>query len=84
MPEQRTLTEWRALRGPGMVDALMAARWYPQPNDLIGGWCVMPVDQPPSAGYPEVAETMSEDVARHIADLHNATLNDGGADGGPA
>lgn len=52
----------------------LAAAWYAQPNDLIGGWCVMPSDQPPSSGGPEVADFCTERIAGHIAELHNASL----------
>lgn len=53
----------------------LGARWYVHPNDLIGGWCVMDVDQPPSAGPGTVADVVTEGVARHIADLHNRALD---------
>lgn len=49
-------------------------RWYALRNDVIGGWCVMPANQPPSWGIPEVADFVSEQVASHIADLHNEWL----------
>lgn len=69
-----TLPDWDA--------AVLAVRWYPQPNDLIGGWCVCTVDMPPSRHSRdradmevEVASFMSLRVARHIADLHNVTLD---------
>jgi hypothetical protein len=55
-------------------DAQMAARWYAHFDDTIGGWCVMPVDQPPSTGIPAVASFVFRAAAEHIADLHNATL----------
>lgn len=54
--------------------AALAARWYAHPNDLIGGWCVMPVDQPPSCGVGEVADFTRQEIAEHIAGLHNARL----------
>jgi len=69
-----TLDQWRRLRGHAFVAALLAARWHPQPNDLIGGHCVMPVPQPPSSGFPDAADFCSELVAVHIAELHNAAL----------
>lgn len=57
-----------------MNHEIMTVRWYPRENDLVGGWCVMPADLPPSSGVHEVADVVSEEVARHIADLHNAAL----------
>ncbi|GAA0493685.1 hypothetical protein Ade02nite_21290 [Paractinoplanes deccanensis] len=71
------LEHWRSLRGDDLNRALLAACWYARPNDLIGGWSVMPVDQPPSSGYPEVGCFLSRPVAEHIAALHNAGLDAG-------
>lgn len=49
--------------------------WYAKPNDLIGGWCVMDVDLPPSvANRAEVCDIMSEGMANHIVKLHNDWL----------
>lgn len=59
---------------PTTEAGLLAATWYPQPNDLTGGWCVMTTDAPPSAGGMDVADFTTEGIARHIADLHNASL----------
>jgi hypothetical protein len=59
--------------GNGTADVL-GVPWYAQPNDLIGGWCVMLSDEPPSFGGNEIADFCSEEVARHIAELHNAHL----------
>lgn len=50
-------------------------RWFARPNDLIGGWCVMPVDEPPSQGVPEVADFTTRELAEHIAQLHNDWLD---------
>jgi hypothetical protein len=45
------------------------------PNDLIGGWCIMPVPVTPGTVYvPEVADFLSERNARYMANLHNARL----------
>jgi hypothetical protein len=52
----------------------MTMSWFAQPNDLIGGWCVMPIPKPPSCGVAEVADFCREEVARHVAELHNAWL----------
>lgn len=69
------LAHWRTLRGDALEQSMLAVRWFVQPNDVIGGWCVTVVDLPPSSGYPEVADFLSERAARHIADLHNAALD---------
>lgn len=54
--------------------------WYAKPNDVIGGWCVMPVDKLPSeAGIQEVADVVTEAQAQHIAYLHNMWLVRGGS-----
>lgn len=48
--------------------------WYARPDDLIGGWCVMPRNLPPSSGWPPPAEFLDEGLARHVAELHNRWL----------
>lgn len=48
--------------------------WFARENDIIGGWCVMPVDEPPSLGVPEVANYTTRELAEHIASLHNRWL----------
>lgn len=69
-----TPDDWRALRGDALVAAQLAATWYVHADDTIGGWCIMPIDQPPSCGVPAVASFLGEQVARHTADLHQAKL----------
>ena len=54
-------------------------KWFPVKNDLIGGWSVATIDKPCSQldlkkGEIEVADFISEDLARHMADVHNAWL----------
>lgn len=53
---------------------IMTNKWYAYENDLIGGWCVMPIDAPPSSGIFDVADFIDEDAAKHIAELHNYWL----------
>ncbi len=67
-------------RDPTMPD-LLTERWYVHPNDLIGGWAVLNRDCPPSQlnrhtdpDAREVGDFLTEQVARHIVELHNATL----------
>ncbi len=59
---------------------VLSQRWFPHEDDLIGGWCVMTADTPPSLarhelGQVEVGNFLGEDVARHVAELHNAALS---------
>lgn len=49
-------------------------KWYVRENDLIGGHCIMPVNQPPSVGIPEIADFTSKEHAEHIVELHNTWL----------
>lgn len=65
----------RQLRGEELVTEVMFRKWYVQLNDLIGGWCIMPIDQPPSSGCFEIADFLSRSHAQHIAELHNAWLD---------
>lgn len=53
---------------------VMDSVWYAQPDDTIGGWCVMLEDAPPSQGGIEAGGFLSEAVARHVADLHNSFI----------
>lgn len=51
-------------------------RWRAQPNDVIGGWCVTAEDdsRTPAEGSPGFADFVSQEIAEHIAALHNASL----------
>jgi hypothetical protein len=77
--EQQRVLELRE-RADRVLSESMCLRWYARPDDLIGGWCVMPVDEPPSAGMPAVADFIMQEAAEHIARLHNQWLD--GAPGG--
>lgn len=58
---------------------IMVTRWAAMPNDVIGGWCVMAGDIPPSrAREPEVADFVTQEAAEHIAGLHNKWLDAAG------
>lgn len=58
-------------------------RWFVKPDDLIGGWCVMTVDLTPgeasdqfgAPGVHQVGDFLTEEMARHVAELHNAALD---------
>ncbi len=71
---RQQVEDLRRLRGQALVVHLMRSYWYAMPNDLIGGWCVVPIQLPPSAGVVEIATFIDEEFARHIAALHNAWL----------
>lgn len=64
------LERWRTLRGSDLTAAQLAATWYPHPDDL-GGWCIMPIDAPPSCGAPPVGDMLGETIARNVARVHN-------------
>jgi hypothetical protein len=73
-PVRAEIERLRGLRGGELVDALDKSTWYVHPNDVIGGWSIMPVDAPPSSGCVEVADCIAEQIAHGIADRHNARL----------
>lgn len=52
----------------------MNSRWYAMPDDLIGGWCIMLSQDPPSRGGYGVGDFISEEAAKHVAQLHNTWL----------
>jgi hypothetical protein len=56
------------------------SEWFVQPNDLIGGYSIMPEDRPPSSGAPEIACFVSREHAEHIVELHNEWLHKGVSD----
>lgn len=65
------LTELRRLA----EEAKTGESWYAQPNDLIGGWCVMPVNETPAtSGVNEIADFTNAAIARYIAAVNPATL----------
>lgn len=74
MSEKDEVALRRYLRNQEMLKVYMQRLWYAKPNDVIGGWCVMPVDEPPSCGMFEVVDFISQEAAEHIAMLHNAWL----------
>jgi hypothetical protein len=53
--------------------AVLEAPWYVQPNDLIGGWCVTAINEPPSTGRgPAVADmVLDKAIAERIVKDHN-------------
>lgn len=58
--------------------SVLESRWYAMPEDTIGGWCVMTTADPPSASKGlYVADFIGgPEIAQHIADLHNAHLEE--------
>lgn len=73
---RQAVEKLRELRGDALVGYIMNADWYAQPDDLIGGWCVVPLDLPPSSGVFTIADFIDERAARHIAWLHNRWLSE--------
>jgi hypothetical protein len=62
------------MNSPAEAD-LLRVRWFAQPNDLIGGWCAVTVNAPPSEGVGFiVADFITEATAKHIVALHNESL----------
>jgi hypothetical protein len=45
------------------AEAVTPGPWFAKENDLIGGWCVMPVDDVPSNGVHEVADFAHREAA---------------------
>jgi hypothetical protein len=66
----------RQLRGEALLGFLMNSEWFARENDLIGGWCIVPMDMPPSSGVVTIADFIDERAARHIAWLHNRFLSE--------
>lgn len=62
------------LRNDALISRILSMKWFAMPDDMIGGWCIMPVPYSPSSGYPYVAHFLGEELARHIAQLHNMDL----------
>lgn len=58
------------------VDDFFAHRWRAQPENTIGGWCVTLEDdeRTPADGAFTIACFVSEELAAHIAILHNGFL----------
>lgn len=65
----------QGLRGDALTKYLEQIPWYAVPNDLVGGWCIMPVPfGPRTVAVVEIANFLSERNARYMVDLHNARL----------
>lgn len=79
---RQALEQLKQLRGVALLGYVMNAEWFAHPNDLIGGWCVVPLDLPPSAGVFTIADFTDERAARHIAWLHNRFLSERRAEQG--
>lgn len=70
----RDIIYLKSLEADQLERELLARRWYVHPNDLIGGFCVMPVDAPPSCGCFSIADFANESSAIHIVELHNLNV----------
>jgi hypothetical protein len=62
------------MNGQYNLTEILNAKWYAKPNDVIGGWCVMDIDDTPSHGRFEIADFTSQEIAEHIAKLHNESI----------
>lgn len=51
-------------------------RWKAQEDNVVGGWCVTREDLPgtPADGNPALCDFATEDIARHVAHVHNEWL----------
>lgn len=71
----RVIAEHRMRQRAKKINALW---WHVQPNDLVGGWCIMTVPLPPSRGEgDQVGDFLTKDTAQLIVDLHNDWLVNG-------
>ena len=68
------IDQLRALRGAQLEREIMSREWFAHENDLVGGWCVMPVNRPPSVCPIVVGDFMSKVAATHVVQLHNRVL----------
>jgi len=62
----------------GALVNFLTQKWRAQEDNLIGGWCVTPAGDPrtPAEGAPSLADFSTEQMARHVAELHNNWLDD--------
>lgn len=57
----------------------LTVKWYVQPEDLIGGWCIMTTDYPPSENKGHyIADFIRKEDAEYIVELHNKNLTRAG------
>lgn len=62
---------------PDPFRQLMHRPWRAQPEDTVGGWCITLAEDPrtPADGALAIAMFLSRDVAVHIAEIHNRSLD---------
>lgn len=73
-PIEQDIEYLRSLSADQLERELLSRRWFVQPNDMVGGYCAMPVNAPPSSGCFPIAEFMSEKAATLIVEMHNSTI----------
>lgn len=58
----------------------MREPWTAQPENTVGGWCVTMSRIPgtPADGNPPVCDFVNQELAEHVAKLHNDWLEAGG------
>lgn len=60
------------------IHDVLNVKWYPMPDDLIGGWCIMTTPDAPSLEKGVyVGDFINQEIARHVADVHNHWLATG-------
>lgn len=66
-----------AKRLPQEFLQLMTRPWRAQPENTVGGWCVTLAEDPrtPAGGALAIAMFLSRNVAEHIAEVHNDSLD---------
>jgi transcriptional regulator with XRE-family HTH domain len=72
---ERDIMFLKSLDAEALERELISRKWYVYPNDLIGGYCIMPIDAPLSSGCSQIADFINELAAEHIATLHNSTID---------
>jgi hypothetical protein len=65
--------------------AILSLHWYALPDDVVGGWCIMTANVPPSqvnwrdptedTTY-RVGSFLSKEIAEYVVSLHNSNISD--------
>lgn len=63
---------------PKAFTEYLTRSWRAQPENSLGGWCVTLAEDPrtPAEGALPIAMFISEDLATHIANVHNRSLEE--------
>lgn len=71
---ERDIMFLNSLGADAMEKELLRRKWYVYPNARADGYCIMPVDAPPSSGCFSITNLSSESAAVHIAQSHNSSI----------